>query len=214
LWKTRFASNPMFMRSTSRQARRVLRAAAAAQAGSTDPASPATMRAMDEFSGAAKEPARSDDAPAVSPHLAPDPTPPPRPRRSVLPVALGAIAAAAIVIGLVRWGFAPRGATVTLESGGDKGQVLEPLQPRADVRTGEQVAPFSGFAVSVDTDPPGAVVSVGGVPRGESPVMAGLDCAPGDAVEITAEKGGFAVARARTTCRRDALVKLTVRLQR
>ena len=76
------------------------------------------------------------------------------------------------------------------------------------------VAPFSGFAVSVDTEPSGALVSVGGVPRGEAPVLAGLDCSPGDPVEISAQKAGFAVARTTTTCRRDTLVKLTVRLAR
>jgi hypothetical protein len=92
--------------------------------------------------------------------------------------------------------------------------VLDPIAPRAAVGTGEQIAPFTGFAVSVDTDPPGALVSIAGVPRGEAPVLAGLDCSPGDRVEIAAEKGGWAVARTATTCRADALVKLTVRLRR
>ena len=150
--------------------------------------------------------------PAASPYLAPDPEPP-RPRRGAVPVAAGALAAALIVVGLVVWGLAPRSTPVTL-AGAGKGHVLDPLKPRADAQTGEQVAPFSGFAISVDTEPAGAVVSVDGVPRGEAPVLAGLDCSPGDRVEIAAQKSGFPVTRTFTTCRRDALVKLTVRLRR
>jgi len=172
------------------------------------------MRGMDDFPGAAEESRRPEREPAASPHLAPEPAPPPPPRRrSALRVGLGAVAAGAIVIGLVLWGVAPRSAPVTL-AGAEGGRVLDPIRPRSDARSGEQVAPFSGFAVSVETDPPGAVVTIGGVPRGESPVLAGLDCSPGDKVEITAEKGGYAVARTATTCRADALVKLNVRLRR
>ena len=159
------------------------------------------------------EESRRAHEPAASPHLAPDLAPPPRPRRSTAPLAGGAIAAAVIVAGLVAWGLAPRGTTVTL-AGGDKGQVLDPLKPRADAQTGEQVAPFDGFALSIDTEPAGAVVTVGGVARGEAPVLAGLECSPGDRVEIAVEKRGFPPTRTWTTCRRDALVKLTVRLRR
>jgi hypothetical protein len=167
---------------------------------------------MDDVPGATEEPRRPEHEPAVVPHLAPAPGPPPAPRRSALPVGLGALAAAAIVIGLVAWGLAPRSTPATIA--GDRVRLLEPIQPRADAQTGEQVAPFSGFAVSVDTVPGGALVSVGGVPRGEAPVLAGLECSPGDQVEITAEKSGFAVARTTTLCRADTLVKLTVRLRR
>lgn len=155
---------------------------------------------------------RRADAPAASPHLA-SPAPTARPPRSTAPLAGGAVAALVIVAGLVAWGLAPRGATVTL-AGGDRGQVLDPLKPHADAQTGEQVAPFDGFALSIDTEPAGAVVTVAGVARGEAPVLAGLDCAPGERVEIAAEKPGFPPARTSTTCRRDALVKLTVRLRR
>ncbi|HEX9052300.1 MAG TPA: PEGA domain-containing protein [Anaeromyxobacter sp.] len=187
---------------------------------------------MDEHPAAARQPPRPEDEPLSSPFLvAPDdPGPPSARRRGLLDVRalaaalapgrgaarvwLGALAAAAIVVALVLWGLAPR--TRSLEAGEDaaRGRVLDPIRPRADARTGEQVAPFSGFAVSVETEPAGALVSVGGVPRGEAPVLAGLDCAPGDRVEISAQKAGYAVARTGTTCRRDALVKLTVRLAR
>jgi hypothetical protein len=94
----------------------------------------------------------------------------------------------------------------------DTSHYLSPLKTAAS--GGEEVAPFSGFAVSVDTDPPGGIVTIGGVPRGEAPVLANLECKPGAKVAIAAEKAGFRSARAETTCRTDTLVKLTVRLAR
>src|SRR5512133_746187 len=50
------------------------------------------------------------------------------------------------------------------------------LQPVGASATGDQerVAPFSGFALQVETEPPGAVVEVDGVVRGESPVFTGV----------------------------------------
>jgi hypothetical protein len=80
--------------------------------------------------------------------------------------------------------------------------------------TGEAVAPFSGFAVSIETEPADALVTVGGVERGEAPVLAGVECRPGAKVPIEVAKPGFRRARATTLCRSDALVKLTVRLRR
>jgi hypothetical protein len=94
----------------------------------------------------------------------------------------------------------------------DTSHYLAPLQTEA-AGGGEETAPFSGFAISVETEPPGGVVSIMGVPRGEAPVLAGLECAPGAKVEVRAEKPGFRPASARTTCRADTLVKLTVRLR-
>jgi hypothetical protein len=43
-------------------------------------------------------------------------------------------------------------------------------------------------------------------------VLAGVECKPGAKVPIRVEKPGFRPVRAATTCRSDALVKLTVRL--
>lgn len=89
-------------------------------------------------------------------------------------------------------------------------KLLPPLAVRAE--GDELTAVFSGFAVSVETDPPGAVVSIAGTPRGEAPVLAGVECAPGSAVEVVAELPGRTPARRATTCRPDTLVKLTLRL--
>jgi hypothetical protein len=94
------------------------------------------------------------------------------------------------------------------------GRSLEPLRTSTDPRTGEQVAAFSGFAVAIDTEPPGAQVLIDGVERGEAPVLAGVDCGPGEEVEIRAAQRGAGEASAVTTCRPDTLVKLTLRLRR
>ncbi len=94
----------------------------------------------------------------------------------------------------------------------DTDRYLRPIETAADPRTGEEVAPFSGFAVSVETEPPDALVTIAGVERGEAPVLAGVECKPGATVPIRVEKPGFSTARATTTCRSDVLVKLTVRL--
>jgi len=170
------------------------------------------MRGMADFPGGADEPGRREGEAAASPYLTPDPPPAPPPRRSGgLPIALGALAAGVLLIGIALW--ARPGGTPVLPGGGAE-RVLAPLSPEAVPGSGEQVAPFSGFAVSVESVPPGAVVSIAGVPRGEAPVLAGLDCDPGERIEIVAEKRGYRAARAATTCREDALVKLTLRLRK
>ena len=128
-------------------------------------------------------------------------------RRSRVAIAAGvALVAAALVTAAV---LRSRGAPA---AAGD-GQALAPIQTARDAATGEDVEPFSGFAVSVETDPPGAMVSIAGVPRGEAPVLADVRCAPGDPVPIRAQLGGRAADRA-TACRRDALVKLRLVLPR
>ncbi len=170
------------------------------------------MRAMADApaGGAVPRPAR-----AAAPSLPLDSFRRPRRSRSPAPIVLAALAAAAIVAGVVAWALAPRGAPPPPpEAGAAAESALDPIRPRADAQTGEQIAPFSGFAVSVDSEPSGALVSVDGVPRGEAPVIAGVDCSPGDRVELAAERAGFPVTRSWTTCRRDALVKLTIRLRR
>jgi hypothetical protein len=93
------------------------------------------------------------------------------------------------------------------------GELLAPIHARADPATGEETAPFQGFAVSVETEPAGALVSVAGVPKGESPAFAGVDCVPSQDVEVAIERRGFQPARRTTRCRANTLVKLSIRLQ-
>jgi hypothetical protein len=119
-------------------------------------------------------------------------------------------------VGLVALGLVGRG---LLRGGGhepaesiDTDKYLWPIETAADPRTGEEIAPFSGFAISVETEPPDALVTIAGVERGESPVLAGIACKPGAKVPIRVEMPGFRAVRTATTCRTDALVKLTVRL--
>jgi hypothetical protein len=80
--------------------------------------------------------------------------------------------------------------------------------------SGEETAPFEGFAISVETVPAGAVVSILGTRRGEAPVLANVECRGTEPVEIRAEKPGFLPARREVGCRADALLKLTLRLER
>ncbi len=125
-----------------------------------------------------------------------------------LALAAGVAGAAALVFlgrGLLRGGRHEPAAL-------DTDRYLRPIETAADPRTGEEIAPFSGFAISVETEPPDALVTIAGVERGEAPVLAGIPCKPGAKVPIRVEKPGFRPARTATTCRTDALVKLTVRL--
>jgi hypothetical protein len=140
---------------------------------------------------------------------------PRRPRRALLVVAglvLGALAAA---LG-AREAGAPATATAspTSSSPSSPGTLIHPLAIARDAATGEEIAPFSGFALSVETDPPGALVAVDGVVRGESPVFTGLACTPGTPIRVRAEKQGLPAREARTACRADTLVRLTLRLGR
>jgi hypothetical protein len=95
----------------------------------------------------------------------------------------------------------------------DHSEYLLPIKAQPTTR-GEETAPFTGFALSVETDPPGAVVSVGGAVRGEAPVLANVDCRRGEKLEIRAEKAGFRAARREVGCRADTLLKLTLHLER
>jgi hypothetical protein len=130
------------------------------------------------------------------------------PRR--VAVAAGAVAAGALLVWAAIAAFRPGHEAAEL----DTSDYLAPLDAAADPSTGEVTAAFDGFAVSVESEPPGAIVTVAGVPRGEAPVLAGVDCRPGKGVEIRAEKAGFAAATSTTRCRKDTLVKLTLRLSR
>jgi hypothetical protein len=136
----------------------------------------------------------------------------PRTRRAILiaaGVAAGLAVAAWVAVRVLRHGSASGTADPI-----DTDRYLRPLETRADPGTGEQVAPFSGFAVSVETEPEGALVTIAGVERGESPVLAGVECKPGAKVPIRVTRRGFRTVQAATLCRSDALVKLTVRLSR
>ncbi len=93
----------------------------------------------------------------------------------------------------------------------DNSHYLSPFKTAVAGR-GEETAPFTGFAISVDTEPAGGLVTIAGVPRGEAPVLANVDCRPGTKLQVQAEKAGFPPVRRDTACRADTLVKLTIRL--
>ena len=95
----------------------------------------------------------------------------------------------------------------------DYAEYLHPLKTEQGGR-GEETAPFSGFAVSIDSDPRGAIVTVAGKVRGEAPVLADVSCSGDERIEIRAEKPGFRPARYQVRCRADTLVKITLALKR
>ncbi len=90
------------------------------------------------------------------------------------------------------------------------------ITPRAPVTTaeGERVAPFQGFGLSIDSTPAGARVLVGGREVGETPLVAGVDCAPGAEVAVAVELRGYRTARRTVRCRADQLLELLVPLRR
>lgn len=93
----------------------------------------------------------------------------------------------------------------------DRSVYLPPIET-SPAAGGEETSPFAGFAVSVDTDPAGAVVAIAGQERGEAPVLASVTCRHGEKVAIRAEKDGFKPLRRELACRADTLVKVTLRL--
>lgn len=140
-----------------------------------------------------------------------------RPRRGRRPLALAALvvlgAAIAGAGGVYAW-RALRAKPVDLPAELDDAIYLRPIKTEKTA-PGEETAPFTGFALSIDTVPPGAVISVGGVVRGEAPLLANVaSCRGTEKIEIRAEKKGFRPARRAIGCRADTLVKLTLRLER
>jgi len=80
--------------------------------------------------------------------------------------------------------------------------------------SGERLAPFQGFGLSIGTTPLGARVLVDGNDVGESPIVTTVDCEPGQDVEVVVEKRGFRSERRNVRCRVDALLELSVALGR
>lgn len=98
------------------------------------------------------------------------------------------------------------------QSGWEKVTVIMPraARPGAD---GLETLPFEGFALSVDSAPPGAEVRVDGVPLGETPLLANVGCPPGRDLEVRVEKAPLPAQARKVRCRADTLVKLSVTLR-
>lgn len=92
----------------------------------------------------------------------------------------------------------------------------ETIAPRDPVRdaSGELTSPFQGFGLSVETTPPGASVLVDGRDLGETPLVAGVDCRPGDQLEISVERRGYRPHRQVVRCRADTLLTIPITLRR
>jgi hypothetical protein len=140
--------------------------------------------------------------------------PPPStwPRRRIAALVLALVAAAGAV-GAAVWLYGARWKAPHETAELDDAIYLAPIKTEREA-TGEETAPFSGFALSIDTVPPGAVISVAGEVRGEAPLLANVTACRGtEKLEIRAVKKGFRPARRLIACRADTLVKLTLRLE-
>ena len=78
---------------------------------------------------------------------------------------------------------------------------------------GLETLPFEGFGLSVESTPAGATVLVDGAPKGETPLLASVDCKPGDSLTVRVEKRPLPAWEQRVRCRTDALVKLSATLR-
>ncbi|HTT70849.1 MAG TPA: PEGA domain-containing protein [Anaeromyxobacteraceae bacterium] len=92
-------------------------------------------------------------------------------------------------------------------------ETIAPRNDRVDPTSGERIGAFQGFGLLVDSAPAGARVVVNGEEMGTTPLLTTVACVPGDPVEVSLERGADG-ATATTRCRKDALVKLRLRLER
>jgi len=92
-------------------------------------------------------------------------------------------------------------------------EVIAPREATA-LPDGTTVLPFQGFALDVETTPPGARLVVNGRALGQTPLVAQVDCRPGDPVEIRLELAGRKPHRRTVACRADTLLGLAVALSR
>ncbi|GEJ56141.1 PEGA domain-containing protein [Anaeromyxobacter diazotrophicus] len=92
-------------------------------------------------------------------------------------------------------------------------EAIAPRSARVDPASGEEVLPFQGFGLQVDTAPSGASVLVDGEDMGTTPLLTTVPCQPGEQVRVLAKLGELS-ASAVTRCRKDVLVKLPLTLRR
>ncbi len=138
--------------------------------------------------------------------------------------ALCAMAAAGLLIlplvrGEMRTG--PRDITLTpLPSEEEEPRAGEEVEVESNVEVEstnkairESRSAFEGAILSLESQPEEATVQVNGRDQGETPVMVGLECAPGEPVVITFSRRGFESTTHRTSCPRDEMVTVKARLK-
>lgn len=129
-------------------------------------------------------------------------------RRRAVALGLGAVA---LLLGLAlaaRIALRPSLADLTKEerAGWANARTLSPSDDPGP--QGEQVVPFEGFAIAADSEPPGAEVSADGRALGQTPLVAGVECVPGQPLVVRFRFTGKAVRERTIACRADGLVKL------
>jgi hypothetical protein len=144
--------------------------------------------------------------------------------RRILFVAAGALGVAVISAAALWWTTDKRGPRVaevldpvkesahlgkTLESGWGKSSFIAAQDPAGP---GEQVSPFDGFAVRVESTPEGARVTAAGKELGTTPLATGIECTPGEELRVRIERSRYRTVERTTRCRKDALVTIRVAL--
>ena len=124
-------------------------------------------------------------------------------------------AAGVLMLPLVRGEVSTRPRDITLTpitSEAGEAETVEEAQS-ADDAIRESRSAFAGAILSLESQRSEASVQVYGRDLGETPIMVGLDCAPGDPVVITFSRRGFESMTHRTPCPRDAMVTVKARLK-
>lgn len=104
-------------------------------------------------------------------------------------------------------------AVARAQAGWQHVETMAPREARRDA-TGELVAPFQGFGLSLESTPAGASVRVAGRDVGETPLVTTVDCQPGDEIEVRVERRPYRPAIRKVRCRADALLTVQVSLTR
>ncbi|MFY0578299.1 PEGA domain-containing protein [Cystobacter fuscus] len=116
-------------------------------------------------------------------------------------------AAGLLILPLVRGEVrtAPRDITLTpITSEDEETRAEEEVAVEAESTNNKAIresrSAFEGAILSLDSQPSEATVKVNGRDQGETPVMVGLECAPGEPVVITFSRRGFESTTHRTSC--------------
>ena len=143
--------------------------------------------------------------------------------RSGLPLILGIagllvlLAAAAAV---VLW---PKAQDLVAGAGAGAGAEAKPSIYAVGASSGKPLKPGGvsvdesddeGFVLMVESEPPGASVSVDGTVRGEAPAAMNLDCTPGAQLKVELTREGYAKLEHTLACGKDRMVRLRAKLQK
>ncbi|WP_164013162.1 PEGA domain-containing protein [Pyxidicoccus trucidator] len=176
------------------------------------------MRGVD-VPGAVKAPPGA--TPASPRKAVPEPPPPPpaRPLAAVLALGSGACALlAAVLLVLPEFRHLGTSSDEVLAAQGAETTLAPRFDSSAPVAEGqvrEQHDTLRGISVlMIESEPPGATVTVDGVKQGSTPLSLTPICNPGNPLRVKLVRKGFDSLEHVTVCREDTMTKLTARLRK